>query len=66
MEADFWHQRWQQQQIGFHQQQVNPLLSRHWSASSLAKLRCKRFLQKTACNPRRAEKRVWRVGRLNS
>tara|TARA_R110002095_G_scaffold211320_1_gene199372 strand:- start:1984 stop:2652 length:669 start_codon:yes stop_codon:yes gene_type:complete len=35
MEADFWHQRWQQQQIGFHQQQVNPLLSRHWSELEL-------------------------------
>ncbi|MEH6470793.1 MAG: thiopurine S-methyltransferase [Halopseudomonas sp.] len=30
MEAEFWHQRWQQQQIGFHQQQVHPLLSRYW------------------------------------
>ncbi len=30
MDANFWQQRWQQQQIGFHQQQVNPLLSRYW------------------------------------
>lgn len=35
MDANFWHQRWQQQQIGFHQQQVNPLLSRYWPALDL-------------------------------
>jgi len=35
MDADFWHQRWQQQQIGFHQQQVNPLLRRSWSSLGL-------------------------------
>ncbi len=35
MEADFWHQRWQLQQIAFHQNQVNPLLSRFWSELQL-------------------------------
>jgi len=30
MQPDFWHERWQQQQIGFHQNEVHPLLSRHW------------------------------------
>ncbi|MCE9685840.1 thiopurine S-methyltransferase [Shewanella sp. AS16] len=30
MEADFWHEKWQQQQIGFHQQEVNALLQQHW------------------------------------
>lgn len=31
MRHDFWHQRWQQNQIGFHQQQINPHLQRYWS-----------------------------------
>lgn len=30
MEPDFWHERWQQNQIGFHQGQVNPYLQQHW------------------------------------
>lgn len=30
MDAQFWHQRWQSSRIGFHQQQVNELLSRFW------------------------------------
>lgn len=32
MEPDFWHQRWQQNQIGFHQAEVNPYLRKHWPA----------------------------------
>lgn len=32
MEPDFWHARWQQNQIGFHQGQVNPYLQQHWQA----------------------------------
>lgn len=36
MQAEFWHQRWQQQQIGFHQTQVNPYLSRYWHTLNLA------------------------------
>ncbi|MEH6650126.1 MAG: thiopurine S-methyltransferase [Motiliproteus sp.] len=35
MDADFWHQRWDRQQIAFHQQQVNPLLQRYWPALQL-------------------------------
>lgn len=35
MDADFWHQRWDTQQIAFHQQQVNPLLQRYWSTLQL-------------------------------
>ncbi len=31
MEPDFWHQRWQQNQIGFHQPDINPYLRKHWS-----------------------------------
>ena len=30
MEADFWVQRWQDNQIGFHQGQVNPWLIEYW------------------------------------
>ncbi|MDH5546894.1 MAG: thiopurine S-methyltransferase [Gammaproteobacteria bacterium] len=30
MEREFWIQRWQEGQIGFHQQQVNEYLTRHW------------------------------------
>ncbi|MGY6274223.1 thiopurine S-methyltransferase [Methylomonas sp. MgM2] len=30
MQHEFWHQRWRQNQIGFHQPEVNPYLQRHW------------------------------------
>lgn len=30
MEPDFWHRRWQKQEIGFHLETVNPLLQRFW------------------------------------
>jgi thiopurine S-methyltransferase len=30
MDPDFWHDRWQQKQTGFHQTQVNPLLETLW------------------------------------
>ena len=30
MEADFWKQRWQDNQIGFHQATPTPLLLKHW------------------------------------
>lgn len=32
MEADFWHQRWERGEIGFHKSRVNPLLIRWWPA----------------------------------
>lgn len=32
MEPDFWHERWKQNQIGFHQGQVNPYLHQHWAS----------------------------------
>jgi thiopurine S-methyltransferase len=32
MEPDFWHQRWQQNKIGFHQGEVNPYLRKYWQA----------------------------------
>lgn len=30
MDAEFWHQRWQEARIGFHRQQVNPQLRQVW------------------------------------
>lgn len=30
--ADFWHQRWRDCQIGFHQSRVTPLLGQYWDA----------------------------------
>lgn len=35
MDADFWLQRWQQNQIGFHQAEVLPLLQKHWPSLQL-------------------------------
>ncbi len=35
MEADFWIERWQKNQIGFHLDQVNGFLRRHWPALGL-------------------------------
>ncbi|WP_432696828.1 thiopurine S-methyltransferase [Marinobacterium sp. YM272] len=31
MEHDFWHQRWQENRIGFHQAEINPWLQKYWS-----------------------------------
>jgi len=31
MEHNFWHQRWQEGRIGFHQNDINPWLQRYWS-----------------------------------
>ncbi|WP_194787793.1 thiopurine S-methyltransferase [Pseudomonas sp. UFMG81] len=36
MESAFWHKRWADNQIGFHQAQVNPYLQAHWPALGLA------------------------------
>jgi thiopurine S-methyltransferase len=30
LQASFWHERWEKNQIGFHQSEVNGLLERHW------------------------------------
>ena len=35
MEPDFWLQRWQQGQIGFHRGEVMPLLQKHWPTLQL-------------------------------
>lgn len=31
MHHEFWHQRWQQNQIGFHQEAIHPHLQQYWS-----------------------------------
>jgi thiopurine S-methyltransferase len=36
MDADFWLQRWQEGQIGFHRDDVMPLLEKHWSSLQLS------------------------------
>lgn len=35
MDAEFWMQRWQEGQIGFHRTEVMPLLETHWTALHL-------------------------------
>lgn len=37
MDADFWHRKWADNDIGFHQGEVNPLLLRHFPALALDK-----------------------------
>ncbi|HMT92131.1 thiopurine S-methyltransferase [uncultured Thiothrix sp.] len=36
MRARFWHERWQQNQIGFHQDEINPYLQTYWPKLKLA------------------------------
>ena len=36
MQPEFWHQRWADNQIGFHQTTPTPLLLKHWSALGIA------------------------------
>ncbi len=35
MKHEFWHQRWEQEQIGFHQQEINGYLTSHWEELGL-------------------------------
>ena len=35
MDAEFWHRRWHDGQIGFHQERATPLLEQHWDALAL-------------------------------
>ena len=35
MDTDFWHERWQAGQIGFHQQEINAYLINYWPALGL-------------------------------
>lgn len=43
MDADFWHRKWQNNEIGFHESATNPLLVKHFPALSLEK-GCRVFL----------------------
>ncbi|MBU8975019.1 MULTISPECIES: thiopurine S-methyltransferase [unclassified Lysobacter] len=36
MQHDFWHQRWHDNQIGFHQDTPTPLMLKHWSSLGIA------------------------------
>ena len=36
MDHDFWHERWDQQQIGFHQPEGHPMLATHWPTLAIA------------------------------
>ena len=36
MDHEFWHTRWQENRIGFHQPDTNPLLVRHWPAMQVS------------------------------
>ena len=36
MQPDFWHQRWADNQIGFHQSSPTPLLLKHWASLGVA------------------------------
>lgn len=36
MDHEFWHQRWRENQIGFHQETVNPHLLAHWDRLGIA------------------------------
>ena len=36
MEHDFWHRRWRKNEIGFHQESINPHLLEHWPALGVA------------------------------
>lgn len=36
MDSDFWHARWHANQIGFHQDEINPYLVRYWPTLGLA------------------------------
>jgi len=37
MDKDFWHQRWEEREIAFHEKAVNPLLTKFFSRLSLPK-----------------------------
>ncbi len=37
MEKDFWLERWEREEIGFHQDEVNPYLRQYWQELHLAR-----------------------------
>lgn len=38
MQPEFWHKKWESNQIGFHLPEVNPYLQRHWAVSATARV----------------------------
>ena len=36
MDHDFWHRRWRKNEIGFHQETINPYLCEHWPSLGVA------------------------------
>lgn len=38
MHPEFWHERWQQNQIGFHQDEVHPYLSQYWPSTATGRV----------------------------
>jgi len=36
MDPDFWHQRWEKNELGFHQKDANPLMAAHFGSLGLA------------------------------
>jgi thiopurine S-methyltransferase len=37
MQAEFWLERWEQNQIGFHEQEINSHLQKYWGKLNLPK-----------------------------
>ena len=40
MELDFWHERWKNDQIGFHQEQINRYLQKYWQVLGVTEGSC--------------------------
>ena len=38
MQPEFWHKKWESNQIGFHLPEVNPYLQRHWGVPATARV----------------------------
>ncbi|HEX4548027.1 thiopurine S-methyltransferase [Pseudomonas sp.] len=38
MQPEFWHKKWESNQIGFHLPEVNPYLQRHWAVRATARV----------------------------
>jgi hypothetical protein len=46
MQAEFWLERWEQNQIGFHEQEINSHLQKYWGKLNLPKLGAPSYLMK--------------------
>ncbi|WP_207848128.1 MULTISPECIES: thiopurine S-methyltransferase [unclassified Pseudomonas] len=38
MQPEFWHKKWESNQIGFHRPEVNPYLQQHWAVPTTARV----------------------------